>query len=138
MTQFKTTWNAKTFPRDKETSFAPSKTIPDQAMSVKELLVRHTRGLPISGAKVPMYDAEEDDTLPDFKHMDLAELEEFRHQAKAEVLNIAQKSRNRQAYKQRAMELRDEEKSRQSKSNQGTEALETLPTDAKSRNKKTD
>lgn len=36
-----------------------SKTVPDQTLTVRELLVRHTRGLPLDGYREPIYDEDE-------------------------------------------------------------------------------
>lgn len=37
----------------------PSLTIPGQSMTVNEMMERHTRGLPVDGTKIPMWDDEE-------------------------------------------------------------------------------
>ena len=36
-----------------------SETIPDQTMSIREILERHSKGLPISDSKTPIYDEDE-------------------------------------------------------------------------------
>lgn len=54
----------------------PSQTIPDQTMSLKEIIERHTRGLPTLG-KEPIYHGE-DIEIPNFATMDLAEQQEMR------------------------------------------------------------
>lgn len=44
-----------------ELNTKPSKTIPDQTMSIKELMDRYARGLPLSGTnRVPIYDGDDD------------------------------------------------------------------------------
>lgn len=63
----------------------PSKTVPDQTMSIKDILDRHTRGLPIAGGKQPIFHGEEED-LPDFKSMDLAEIQEYKEAVQAAIL----------------------------------------------------
>lgn len=69
-----------------ETNSLPSLTIPNEAMSIREILVRYARGLPINGARVPIYDVEND--LPDPRKMDLADWEEMRKQVQAELDEI--------------------------------------------------
>jgi len=86
-------WNALTpqqrFPYSKM-SLLPDMTVPDQSMSVKQLMDRYARGLPLEGERVPIYNGEEDD-LPDLAHMDLADREEYINNAKEEILNIKTK-----------------------------------------------
>lgn len=60
----------------------PSLTRPNEAMSIREIMVRFTRGLPID-QKVPLY--EEEQFLPDVKHMDLADLQELRESVAQEI-----------------------------------------------------
>lgn len=75
----------------------PSMTIPGQAMSIQEMLARHVAGLPLDGAKVPLYEADEtqpdDDLLmghPDLSKMDLVDREEYLEQQR-ERLDVLQK-----------------------------------------------
>jgi len=58
----------------------PSMTIPDQTMSIREILDRYARGLPIEAGKVPIYDGEE--YTPDPQYMDLADRQEYMENAK--------------------------------------------------------
>ncbi|QCS36951.1 hypothetical protein [Tortoise microvirus 32] len=73
--KWRTPYNSKEFPKNYEVNTQPSQTIPDQTMSVREIMDRYARGLPISAGKVPIYDGDED--LPDFKKMDLSEQQEL-------------------------------------------------------------
>lgn len=57
-----------------EDSDKPSMTVPDQTMSITELLDRYAKGLPLDGQKVPIYRGDDDD-MPDLTHMDLADRE---------------------------------------------------------------
>lgn len=52
-------------------------TIPDQAMSVQKILYNYAHGLPVTGAKVPIYDLDENGDgipLPDLSRMDISEI----------------------------------------------------------------
>jgi len=51
----------------------PSLTIPEQTMTVRQLIERHVRGLPLDGAKIPIFNGEEDD-MPDLRTLDLSEI----------------------------------------------------------------
>lgn len=56
-----------------ETNTQPSMTIPDQAYTVQEMQNRLSRGLPVTGQRVPMYDPETG-PLPELHKMELTEL----------------------------------------------------------------
>lgn len=86
---FKTQYNSKDIKVRGEISFRPSKTIPDQSLSVKEIFRRFANGLPLQGQKIPVYDGDEDQ--PDFRRMDLAEIEDFKNNARAEIDEIKTK-----------------------------------------------
>lgn len=60
-----------------ETSNLPSLTIPDQTMTIRELIERHVRGLPLDEGKIPIYNGEEDD-LPDLRTLDLSEIAQLK------------------------------------------------------------
>lgn len=65
----------------------PSQTIPDQSMTIKELLVRYARGLPLEGEKTPVWEGEEGFDI-DPNKLDLAELEELAEKAREELKEI--------------------------------------------------
>ena len=68
--------NSEMFPKEYEMPVGVSKTIPDQTMTLRELLERFARGLPISGEKFPIYHGEEE--MPNLKTMDLSEIADLR------------------------------------------------------------
>jgi hypothetical protein len=82
--------NANTFAKNYEKNYQPSLTIPDQTMSIRTILERHSRGLPIDGVKIPIYEGEEND-LPDWRRLDLAERQELAHLYTNEIKDIKQK-----------------------------------------------
>ena len=55
----------------------PSETVPDQTLTIKEILDKYAKGIPISNAKVPVYDEDENDVTPDLAHMDLVDRENY-------------------------------------------------------------
>lgn len=89
MTRIYHTWlNADQRPKDYEVSFKPSMTIPDQSMSLKEILDRFARGLPLDGEKVGMYHGDE---MPvQLQKMDLTEIQELREQLNEQMLKYKQ------------------------------------------------
>jgi len=67
--------NAKNFPVKGKVFTQPSQTVPDQSMSIKTILERYARGLPVGGRLDEYYD--EEDTLPNPLTLDLAERQEL-------------------------------------------------------------
>ena len=98
--KFKTHYNAE--PSKGEEKFEASQTIPDQTMPIRELMRRHAQGLPIDGARVPIWEGEDND-LPDFKTMDLAEVEAYRMCYERELQDITE------AVKQKERETKEKE-----------------------------
>lgn len=82
-----------------EVNNKPSMTIPDQTMSIREILDRYARGLPIEAGKVPIYDGEE--YSPDPRYMDLADRQEYMEYAKDQI----------KAYEQQQNEVKTDQKS---------------------------
>lgn len=69
----------------------PSLTLPDQTMSMREILSRFTRGIPMEG-KVPVF---QDDYTPDPRKLDLteiqAELDDIKERANAKMSELEKK-----------------------------------------------
>lgn len=72
--------NAIDFPYLGEVNNEPSMTIPDQTMSIRTILERHSRGLPVGGSLDVYYD--EDDTMPDYRTLDLSEIADLKQEVK--------------------------------------------------------
>lgn len=72
--------------RKYEVNNQPSLTIPDQTMSIAELVRRYAQGLPIEGQKVPLYDGENE--FPDLTKMDLADRQTYLESAAQEYQEI--------------------------------------------------
>jgi len=68
-------------------NFGESKTIPDQSMTLRELLIRYAKGLPLEGQKTPIWEGEEGFDI-DPQKLDLAEIEELREKAETELKDI--------------------------------------------------
>lgn len=86
--KFKTAFNAKECPRYYEKPVGKSMTVPDMALSIKEILDRFARGLPLDNERIPMYHGE--DMPPDIKKMDLSEVEDLKRE-NAELILQQQK-----------------------------------------------
>ena len=73
--------------RDTERNNQPSATVPDQAMSVREILVRFANGLGFDSGKVPVWNSP--DEIPDnFQHLDLADQRAYLEMNKRNIERI--------------------------------------------------
>jgi hypothetical protein len=77
-----------------EINNSPSLTVPDQTLTIRELLQRHTRGLPMPSHKLgePMYN--EDFELPDMKTLDLVERDELKMKIDEQITENQQTIKN--------------------------------------------
>lgn len=81
--------NAQDFEKNYEHSTKPSMTIPDQALTVKEILTRFARGIPVDQHTTIYEDVESpDDFLPDPRTMDLAERQQYAEMVQEELNHI--------------------------------------------------
>ena len=60
-----------------QTFTQPSLTVPDQTMSIRTIMERYARGLPIDGQKTPIYDIENLSTGLDPRKLDLVDIQEM-------------------------------------------------------------
>lgn len=113
--KFKTPYNAQLFKQyEKEPGGGKSLTIPDQALTVPQIIKRSQSGMPLHvGYKQAYYEGEEGD-LPDLRKLDLAELQKLREEATIRVeqiryeLNKQEHDRQQQAVKTREEKLKEE------------------------------
>lgn len=77
-----------------EKNTMPSQTIPDQSLSVKQILERYTSGRPIGNVYTPIYDGEDFD-MPDPRTLDLAERQELAQEYKDELRDIEERRRQK-------------------------------------------
>jgi len=90
--------NAKEFVSDGEINNLPSQTIPDQTLSVRELLVRYAKGLPLDGMKQPIWEGEDGDAI-DPRRLDLAERQELEIAARQELAEIEERLKSKKVEK---------------------------------------
>jgi hypothetical protein len=91
--RIKNSINANSFAKNYEKNYGPSLTIPDQTMSIREIVDRYAKGLPIDGARTPIWDEEND--LPNWRTLDLAERQELAQQYEQELQHIKQNHYNK-------------------------------------------
>ena len=68
----------------------PSKTIPEQTMSIPELIRRYASGMPLGGQRTPIWDKDEVDLLNgvNWEKLDLSEKAEYMENFKYEIQEI--------------------------------------------------
>lgn len=79
-----------------EVNNTPSLTVPNQAMTVKEIISRTQNGLSASGIRVPSYDGGEDPTGldgRDFRTLDLSEKHELLRLNTEKIKDLQAKAR---------------------------------------------
>jgi hypothetical protein len=73
----------------------PSKTVPDQSMSIPELIRRYASGLPLGAPRIPLYEGEDDITQGiNFQRLDLSEQVDIIRNAKKEYDETVSRLRN--------------------------------------------
>lgn len=82
----RTPFNAKEY-NDNEVFTEPSQTVPDQALTIREILKRYASGQPLGGGREPIYEGEEGDGI-DPRTLDLAERQELEIAARQELAEI--------------------------------------------------
>jgi hypothetical protein len=93
-------FNASEF-NDDEVNELPSETVPDQSMSVRELLRRYASGLPLSNGKESIYEGEDGDGI-DPRRLDLAERQELEIAARQELAEIEERLKSKKVEKSKA------------------------------------
>jgi len=73
----RTHYTSRYFPKNYEVNNQPSMTIPDEAMTVMEIMQRYASGLPLHGGKIGYYEGEDGMSSDDLKKLDLAERQQI-------------------------------------------------------------
>lgn len=88
-TPFKTKYNAPRFPDKGEVNEMPSMTIPDQSLTVAELVYRFTHGQPLGGHRTPVYDDDQEINYPaNWEKLDISEKYEFMKERQQEYQKL--------------------------------------------------
>lgn len=74
--QFRTQYNRLQMSKG-EVITGPSQTIPDQTLTLQQILERYAKGLGFAGSGGAVYDEDEGGHIPDFRTMDLTEQKEY-------------------------------------------------------------
>lgn len=92
--RFKTQWNAQSFPSNYEVNNQPSLTIPDQTMSISEIMDRYARGIPFDDAKTPVYNGEENE-MPDLSTLDISERYDLMEENRQKIADLQDRLKTR-------------------------------------------
>lgn len=99
MLKIKTNYNSSEFAKNYEKNSLPSMTVPNQAMSVRELIIRFASGLPVQAGKVPIYEGDEE--FPDIDKMDLIEREDYYQDLRKQRQEAAQRVKDRRTEREK-------------------------------------
>ena len=103
--------NVKDRPKNYKVFTQPSQTVPDQSMSIKEILIRHANGLDLGGGREPIYEEEETNGVNP-KTLDLVDFQRIELENQELIKDLTEKQKRQQ-------EKRDQEKrERESKKQQ--------------------
>lgn len=105
--KFSNQYNQHLFDHKKESNRKPSMTVPDQALSIKQIMDRFARGLPMGGGFTPVYNGEEDILEGvDPRKLDLVEKAEIKKTIQNTIKNITKKyeANQSQIEKQKVLE----------------------------------
>ena len=77
--RFRNNYNTHLFDSPGEINPLPSLTIPDQSLTIREIMARNSQGLGFRDPQVPLYDDSDDfnDYLPNIQTLDLQERKEL-------------------------------------------------------------
>jgi uncharacterized protein YifE (UPF0438 family) len=76
--QFKVHTSMNYQPKEGKTFTQPSQTIPDMTMSMRDIIDRHAKGMPMEIGKTPIFHEEETEQKGiNYKTLDLAEVEQI-------------------------------------------------------------
>lgn len=78
---YRSSHTARTEKSKGEVNYAPSLTVPNESMSLRELMERYARGLPLTRSnRTEVYHGEEE--MPDLQRMDLSEIHDLAVESK--------------------------------------------------------
>jgi len=82
------TLNAHTRPKNYKIFEMPSMTIPDQSLTIKQIIDRHSKGLSLGSTKTPIYDEENETLGINPKTLDLTDLHDLATENKQRIKNL--------------------------------------------------
>lgn len=95
-TRFNTPYNQKGKPKKYYITKPEHLTVPDQSLSVAELLYRFSHGQPLLGRSDAYYDTEQDVIVPpNWEKLDISEKMAFMEEKRAEYQELEKKARDR-------------------------------------------
>lgn len=112
----------------------PSVTIPSQTLSVRQILDRYRRGMPLEGRRQPLY---HDGEFPDINGLDLSEIQALKRAAAEQVQQYQadlakQEEANRKQKEQQLNEEIEKLKKQLNDSKKGQDSLGTIRPDSPS------
>lgn len=90
MKKVKNFLNASEFKKNYEKNSGIGETIPDQALTPREIITRFTLGSGVANLQMrePLYEGDEGDFIPDINTLDISEIHELRDQYREKVKTL--------------------------------------------------
>lgn len=127
---FRTQFNHHLFAADHEVNTLPSLVLPDQTLSIQQIIDRYTRGIPFPVGKVPLYDNEDSIVPPGWEKWDLSEKEDFKRELAEKVLATRtawEKEKQKEAEERRRKSYEEEFERKRLEKEKAEMALKKFP-----------
>lgn len=108
--RFKTPYNAELFPATYEVNIKPSLTVPDQSMTIEQILKKNQSGIDVTGYKIPIFHGEDDQFSIDMKKLDLSEQMELIQENRRRIYDLQDRINNPGKYKEQELPFSDQDK----------------------------
>lgn len=95
----KNSLNAENFEKNYRENIGPSMTVPDQTMSIRTILERHSRGMPIPPGRQELYEGDESSGL-ELNTMDLTEKQELYERSQEVIAEAKKRKQDKEVEKQ--------------------------------------
>lgn len=80
--------NAWARPKNYKKNTKPSQTVPDQSLTIKELIDKHSRGINLGAQLTPMYQDDYPSQGLDIRKLDLVEVQELKLKVKQDIEDL--------------------------------------------------
>lgn len=97
-----------------------SMTIPDQSMSVREIMERYARGIPFEAGRIPIYTGE-DSEFPDWDKLDISEQYQLIEENRERILEMQRELHRRARLAKQPPEVKKLTEMSQAEAERGTQ-----------------
>jgi hypothetical protein len=98
MTKVYNSLNVHTREKEYKIFTQPSQTIPDQSMTIQQILDKHSRGLDLGGSREPIYEEEPSNGINP-KSLDLVDIQNMKRENEEKIVHLKSKAEKEKAQK---------------------------------------